>query len=177
MLVKLNKRNKGTAHYKPPFPVIRNFDDIDREAPANQQIENLIWIPALLVSRFLYQFPFLRNEADEMFSVGLEVVVDEVHKEGVPGDRIGAVIHTNACAAIEAYCNNINSVVKVSTRTRYKNLQRMKETPHHIRLTAQAVTEDDETELIIKDAAEFLGIDLKNMGLKDKRKLAEVLEL
>lgn len=177
MLVKLNKANKGTAHYKPPFPVTRHFEDIDRDAPENEQIENLIWIPALLVSRFLHQFPFLRNEADEMFSVGVEVVVDEVYKDGTPGDKIGAVIHTNACAAIEAYCNNINSVVKVSTRTRYKNLQKMKETPSNVRLTAQAVTSDDDTELIVRDAAEFLGIDLQNMTLKEKRKLAEVLEL
>src|SRR6056297_2980615 len=120
MLVKLNKLNKGSAHYNPPFPVVRHFDDIDRNAPADQQIENLVWIPALLVSRFLYQFPYLQNEADEMFSVGLTVVVEEVNKKGLPGDRIGAIIHTNACAAIEDYCNGITAVVKFSTRTRYK---------------------------------------------------------
>lgn len=177
MLVKLNKLNKGSAYYDPPFPVVRHFDDIDRSAPVDQQIENLVWIPALLVSRFLYQFPRLHSEADELFSVGLEVVVEEVNKRGNPGDKIGGIIHTNACAAMESYCNNINSIVKVSTRTRYKNREKSKPNPSHIRLTSDRSSYDDNTELILRDAAESLGIDLERMTLKEKRKLAEVLEL
>lgn len=177
MLVKLNKLNKNSASYVPPFPVVRHFDDIDREAPTDQQIMNLVWIPALLVSRFLYQFPYLNSEADELFSVGLEVVVKEVNKEGIPGDKIGAIIHTNACAAIEEYCNNLDSVIRISTRTRYKNLERAKRTPASSKLKSDRFTTDDDTELILRDAAEFCGIDLENMTLKEKRKLAEVLEL
>ena len=175
MLVKLNKNNKGKASYEPPIPVVRNFDDIDRSAPPDEQIEGLLWIVAVLVCRFLHQFPFLYREGDELFSVGMIVVVDSVHNTDTPGDKIGSHIHTNACSAMEAYCNNLDSVVNMTTRTRYRYKERGKEIPTDIRLTAEAVVEDDHTEIIVRDAAKTLGIDLENATLHEKRRLHEFL--
>lgn len=177
MLVKLNKLNRGVAFYNPPIPVVRNFDDIDRKAPANDQIDALLWIPALLVCRFLHQFPFLKNEADELFSIGMMTVVDLVHNSDHPGHKIGAIVHTDSCAAMEAYCNNLNSVVNVHTRTRYRNRKAGKQTPESVKLTHQATVEDDLSELLVRDAAEFLGIDLEKATLNDKRRIARTLGL
>lgn len=177
MLVKLNKLNRGVAFYDPPIEVVRNFDDIDRDAPADEQIESLLWIPALLVCRFLHQFPFLKNEADELFSIGMLTVVDTVNNSDHPGHKIGAIIHTLACADMEAYCNNLNSVVNIHTRTRYRNRMAGKDTPESVRLTHQATVEDDQSELIVSDAAEFLGIDLDRASLAEKRTIARTLGL
>lgn len=177
MLVKLNRRNNGMAYYDPPFPVTRTFGEVDRDSNPNDQIEALLWIPAVLVCRFLNQFPFLKKEADELFSIGTLVVVDLVNNSDYPGDKIGGVINVTACEAMESYCNSLNSLMKVSRDTLYRNHRNGKRNPTNIRLTSQAVTTDDDTELLVKDAAKYLGIDLERMTLKEKRKLAEVLEL
>lgn len=179
MLVKLSKLNRGMAHYEPPIPVVRNFEDVDRDAPVDEQIDALLWIPAVLVCRFLYQFPFVKSEADELFSIGLFIVVDTVNNTKHPGHKIGAIIHTNCVAAMERYCNDLNSAVSVSTFTRYKNRNANKETPKSVKLTNATMlrTEDDDAEFIVQDAANYLGIDLETASLKERRLLARTLGL
>lgn len=179
MLVKLNSRNRGMAHYEPPIPVVRHFDDVDRSAPDDEQIDSLLWVAAVMVCRFLHQFPVLAKEADELFSIGMFVIVDTVKNEDHPGHLIGAVVNKKCMAAMEQYANSLNSIVSVSTKTRYNNLNANKETPDSVRLTNGTTTrvEDDDTSLIVEDAAEFLGIDLEKASLSERRKLARTLGL
>lgn len=176
MLIRLNKRNHRRVKYKPPFEVIRCFDDVDRDAPGEEQIEALLWIPWMLVCRFIAQFPTLRSEADALFSEGYMVVVDKVMNTKYPSEKIGAVINVAACKAMEDYANRLNSVVYVSHDTQYNNLKKGKQTPHHVKLVSDLTTEDDHAELLVRDAAELLGVDVDNMTLKEKRRIQEVLE-
>ena len=136
-------------------------------------------MPALLVCRFLYQFPVLHSERDELFSIGLLTLVDIVkNRPNIPGSRVGAYVHTNACAAMEAYCNDLGSAILIHTRTRYRYKQQGKETPESVKLTAEAeVRDDDSTELIVADACHALGINLETATLNQKRQLARTLGL
>lgn len=178
MLIRLNKLNRGMAFYEPPIEVVRNFDDIDRSAHPDQQIEALLWIPAALVCRFLHQFPYLTNEADELFSIGVLVVIETVKNTKVSGEKIGAHVHVKACAEMEAYGNNLNSVIKVATRTRYRRRNKNKHTPSTVRLASEmALVEDNETEFVLRDAAEFLGINLETATQAERERLAHTLGL
>jgi hypothetical protein len=182
MLLKLNKHNKTVRNYTPPYDVVRNFDDIDVKAPESEQVEGLLWIPAVLVGRFLGQFKFLVNEADEMFSVGVMRVVEIVAKRKHAGDKIGAVCNRQCIREIENYINNLDGIVKVSTSTRYNNLNDGKHTPCHfgmafIKHTMKGITVDDHTEFYLNDAAEAYDLDLTNLTVSEKRKLADAMNL
>lgn len=174
MLIRLNKKIQGMVKYNPPIPVEVNTEISDSMSD-DERITALLWIPSMLVCRFLYQFPFLKTEADELFSIGLFVVVDTVKNSPIEADKIGAHININCCSAIEEYCNNLNSVVSVKTRTRYRNKKDGKETPRSIRLTHEAKSVDDNTELLIKDVCEHLGVDVKTMSNAVKRQIVEIL--
>jgi hypothetical protein len=175
-MIRLNPKVKTVRHFEPPFPVTRHFDPVDTSAPLNEQIESLLWIPATLVSRYLGQFPYLENEAEEMFSVGYEQVMAIVHKGGHSGDKIGAVCNVQCRYHIEAYCNGLNSVVKVCTKTRYNNRNFGKPTPSHKKLVAgRHRHDDDHTELLLRDAAQTLQLDLDNLSLRQKRLLWDIL--
>jgi len=175
MMIKLNRRDRSCLHYDPPIPVTRCFDDIDTDAPTDVQIEQLLWVPAVLVARFHGQFPTLHSELDELFSVGMLTVCEVVNAGKHDGDKIGGVIHVACVRAMEDYCNNLNSIVKVSTTTRYTNHKRGIETPSHKRMVMDHSSVDDQTELMIRDAAEALGLDTENMDAKQKRRLFEAL--
>lgn len=173
-MIKLNPSVRGVCHYEPPVPVVPHFEDIDVSAPIDEQIENLLWIPASLVCRFLYQFPHLGNEADELFSIGLQKVVESVTSGKYAGEKIGSVVTVKCRRAMEDYANNLTSVVKIGTTTRYENYRNGIDMP-----SCQALSEtstpnavNDTTAIVIEEAAEHLGIDLENMTLSEKRKLA-----
>jgi len=174
MLIKLKKGGK-VAEYNPPVEVVRHFDDIDTESPATDQIEKLLWIPASIVARFLGQFPFLRNETDELFSIGCTIVAKTVSESKFSGDKIGAVCNVRCIRAMEDYVNGINSMVKVCTTTRYENLKNGIETPVHTSLTSCMGVEDDHTEVMVRDVCERLGYDRDNLTLKQKRRVWEEL--
>lgn len=181
MLIKLNALNRRVFHYDPPYAVTRNFDDIDIAAPHKEQVEGLLWIPAVLVSRFLGQFPTLRHEADEMFSVGVLRVCEIVAKGGKAGHEIGAVCNLQCRREIENYVNNLDSVVTISTSTRYNNLNSGKHTPSHQGMAFVKhwlATEDDHTEFYIEDAAEALDLKdpvMSKLTMKQRRKLVDVM--
>lgn len=175
MMIKLNPKNKTCFHFEPPFEITRHFDDVDTDAPANEQIEQLLWIPAVLVSRFHGQFPTLYSELDELFSVGMLTVCEIVNERKHSASKLGGVIHVSCVRAMEDYCNSLNSVVKVGTTTRYLNHQRGIETPSHQRMSSEHATYDDQTELHIRDACEALGVELSGLNTKQKRKLYEAL--
>jgi hypothetical protein len=178
MMIKLNPKIKSCLHYDPPIAVTRHFEDVNTDDSAETQIEQLSWIPALLVSRFLGQFPFLHAEADELFSIGICKVVMIVADRAHAGDKIGAVVNVQCRRAMEDYANSLNTIVAVGTTTRYKNLNRGVDTPHHSRLDSESpklVTVDDLTETYVADAAHALGIDVARMTLRDKRKMMAVL--
>jgi len=179
MMIKLNPKIKSCLHYDPPIEVTRHFEDVDTDANAETQIEQLAWIPALLVSRFLGQFPFLQSEADELFSIGICKVVMIVAERKHTGNKIGAVVNVQCRRAMEDHANSLNSIVAVGTTTRYINLGKGVETPSHKRLDSESpklVTHDDHTELYIRDAARALDIDIETMTLRDRRKLKEALQ-
>jgi hypothetical protein len=179
MMIKLNPKIKSCLHYDPPIPVTRHFEDVDVDADAETQIQQLTWIPALLVSRFLGQFPFLQSEADELFSIGICKVVMIVAERKYKGNKIGAVVNVQCRRAMEDHANALNTIVAVGTTTRYINLGKGVETPSHCRLDTdnpKMVTNDDHTELYILDAAHSLGIDIETMTLRDRRKLKEALQ-
>ena len=175
MIIRLNRKSHACLHYMPPIPVTRYFDDVDTDAPANQQIEQLLWIPALLVARFHGQFPILHSELDELFSIGLLTVCEVVNGGGHSGSKIGGVIHVACVRAMEDYANDLNSIVKVGTTTRYKNHKRGIETPVHGRLTVDQAVSADMTEIMIRDAAESIGLRIGDLDAKQKRRLYEAL--
>lgn len=181
MLIRLNALNRRVRHYDPPYTVSRNFDDIDTNAPQQEQVEGLLWIPAMLVSRFLGQFPTLRPEGDEMFSIGVMRVVEIVAKGQHAGDKIGAVCNMQCRRCMEDYVNNLDSVVSVCTSTRYNNLNSGKHTPSHQGMAFVKhwlSTEDDHTEFYLEDAAEVLELDIMNLPkltIKQKRKMIDVM--
>ena len=185
MLFKLNKSNPGVYSYDPPIEIPKlpegadPYGGIDRNKPDDDQINALLWVPALLVCRFLFQFPVLHCERDELFSIGLFTLVDTVkNRPDIPGDKIGAYVHTNACAAMEAYCNDLGEAIPVNTRTRYRHKQRGKELPESVRLTAEAeVRDDDHTEYLLAEACRVNGIRLETATLNEKRQLARTLGL
>lgn len=177
MLIRLNKSNPKLAHYDPPFPIKQTFGPVDRKAPVDQQIEAMLWIPAVLVCQFLHQFPFLEPEADELFSIGVEVVVDKANNSKASASVIGSHVFEKARVKIEEYANSLNSIAGPSTRTMYKNLETGKHTPHHVRLTSDTETSDSEAELLVRDAAEYLGIDLETATLAQRRTIADTLGL
>ncbi|MCP4896278.1 MAG: hypothetical protein GY906_04820 [bacterium] len=175
MLVKLNRSNLSCARYTPPVPVTQNFEDIDTSLPNAEQSDLLLWIPALLVSRFLAQFPFLKNESDELFSIGTLTVLETVDSGKYGGDKIGAICNVKCCRAMEDYINGLNSVVKVCTTTRYENLKKGIETPVHHPLCSNVGTEDDHSEIEVRDACDVLGYDVESLTLRQKRRVWEML--
>lgn len=185
MLFKLNKNNPGVHSYTPPIPIpdvpegADPYGGIDRTKSEDEQITCLLWIPAYLVCRFLFQFPVLHCERDELFSAGLFTLVETVKTQpDIPGDKIGAYVHTNAIAAMEAYCNNLGEAVPVNTRTRYRHRKKNKELPESVRLTSDTeVREDDHTEQLLAEACEVAGINLETATLQEKRQLARTLGL
>ena len=176
MLIKLNPSNRRCNSYEPPIPVTRHFEDIDPDASYADKVDQLLWIPAIIVSRFSAQFPALHNELDELFSIGVVTVCEVVDSGKHTSSKIGAVVHVSCVRAMEDYANNINSLVKISTTTRYAHLRDAVETPRHQRM-AFDMTEsyDDQTELLVRDAAELLGFDITALTTKQKRRLWEVL--
>lgn len=179
-MIRLNARNHEVFRYVPPIQVEHFFGDIDVTADANHQVECLLWIPATLVARFRHQFPRLHCESDELFSIGVAKVVEVVNRFEFPGNKIGAVCNVQCRRAMEDYANGLNSVVKVCTTTQYENRKRGVTTPscstfnHH---TASGLAwEDDPTELIVRDAAASIGVDIDALTRTQKRKLAEVLK-
>ncbi len=177
MLVKLNEDVEKQAPYDPPVEVTRHFTDPNRDAPASEQIEFLMWIPAAMVSRFLFQFPFLRDEADELFSIGVEVVAEKVADQTLSGSIIGSHITTLCMYRMEEYANSLDSVVNTSTRTRYTNFHRGKETPRNSRLTHDTSIQPDNHEVILADAVRKFGKPLDEMNLTERRELARMLGL
>lgn len=171
-MIRLNPRNPQCCHYEPPVPVERHFGPPDPDRP----VESLLWIPAVLTSRFMAQYPRLRSEGDELFSAGVASVVETIHQDRWPLDKVGAVCQIRCRRAMEDYANSLTSVVKVCTTTRYENRKKGVRTPRSQRLVAPTSVGDDMTDLILRDAAEAVGVDLSDMSQKDRLRLWRVLQ-
>ena len=78
--------------------------------------------------------------------------------------------------AIEDHANGVYSAIKVCTTTRYENRKRGVATPTSSGITDWIATNDDHTELFVRDAADVLGLDLSTLSRADKKRLAEVLQ-
>lgn len=178
-LIKLSNYSRRVSYYRPPFEITRHFDDVDTDADPNTQIEQLLWIPAVLVGRFVGQWPCLESEADELFSIGVQTVVETVHRGAFSGEKIGAIVNVNCRYAMESYANNLGSALNISTTTRYVKRKEGKKCPRGFSLGAATknLTESDSmVELEVKDACEMLGYNRSNLSTKQKRRLWEVLK-
>ena len=175
MMVKLNMRNHTCRHYDAPFEIQRNFDDPSDNMTNEEVVNHLLWIPALVTARFLGQFQFLKSEADELFAIGCLKLTEIVSSGKYPMNRIGAVVNVAVVRACEDYCNNINSIVKVCTTTRYENRKRGVATPSHQRMTHDMETSDDYTALIVEDACFALGLDFDALTRKQRQQVWEKL--
>lgn len=174
-MIKLRQYDQTKVYFEPPIPVEPFFGDIDVSWPYDRQIECLLWIPAALVSKFIGQYPFLQSEDEELFSVGVEKVVEIVTSEKYDSGDIGAVCTVACRRSMEEYGNRLNRIVRVSTSLLYKNRRLGKKTPKSVSYTSGLTSRDDRTETYMKDAAETLGIDLNNMSRRDKNELKRVL--
>jgi len=175
MLIKLNKNSPKVGRFIPPFAIPQTFEDHNPEDTIDDQIVGLLWIPATIVARFLGQFPFLENEQEELFSIGLLTVTKVVNSGKHKSNLVGAVCHVSCVRAMEDYCNNLDSVVLIATSTRYLKRNARKEVPSHCALPDTLCVTDDHLELEIRDAAEVLGYDIDSLTLKQKRKLYRLL--
>ncbi len=177
MIVRL-RDVKGNAPYIPPFPVTMPTEEpIDRSLPLDDQIMALTWIPAILVSRFLYQYPNLDSEADELFSVGIEVVVDMVNRDDVDGDDLIAWTVVNARRTMEVYASGLDSVVKVCQSTRYNRAKQGRKVPSSGELTEHGGAGTDDTERIIELACQALDLDIRSASFADRKQIADYLGL
>lgn len=177
-MIKLKTHNTECAIWNPPIPVEKHFGPVDITADQETQIKQLSWIPALLVCRFLGQFPHLWPEADEMFSIAMLKVVETVASNDgeFDGDKIGSVCNVRGRRAIEDHANGVYSAIKICTTTRYENRKKGIQTPVSGGVSEWISHEDDHTELIVKDAANALGFDLENMTRSERKALAEALK-
>lgn len=175
-MIRLKLHNTECALYDPPFPIERHFGTVDTDADQETQIKQLSWIPALLVCRYLAQFPHLWPEADEMFSIAMLKVIETIEESRFDGSKIGSVCNVRGRRAIEDYANGLYSAIKICTTTRYENKKKGIVTPRSSMISDRMNQYDDQTELLVTDAAAALGIDLSSMSRADKRALAEALK-
>ena len=176
MMIKLNSRNHTCRHYDAPFDIQRNFDDPCETMNVDEVVMHLMWIPALVTARFLGQFNFLKSEADEIFAIGCLKLTEVVASGRHPMNKIGAVVNVAVVRAVEDYCNNLNSIVKVCTTTRYENRKRGISTPSHQRMSHDMETCDDYTALIVEDACLALKLDFAKLTRKQRQQIWEILQ-
>jgi len=171
MLIMFNPHIKQSAYFKPPVPVTLNFDGIDRTASKDDQVTDLLWIPAFLVARFLYQFPALRPESDELFSEGVLAVVEVVNDESVSTEDIERKCAMFCSHRMQQYARALYLPVSVSGPTQYSKRRSGDKIPKGTSSPVEATIEDDHSELLIRDALESYGFDLDNLTTKQRRKL------
>ena len=176
MMIKLNRRNHTYRHYKAPFEILRTFDDPSEDMSSDEVVTHLLWIPALVTARFLGQFQFLKSEADELFAIGCLKLTEIAASGKYPMSRIGAVANVAIVRACEDYCNNLNSLVKVCTTTRYENRKRGVATPSHQRMSNDMETSDDYTALIVEDACLALDLEFDSLTRKQRQQIWEKLQ-
>ena len=180
MLVRLKFWVTKSISYDPPIPVSRNFQEHDPNQSKQDQVTGLLWIPAFLVSRVIYQFPYLKSEADELFSIGLLKLVELVDEAAVSGEQMDSKAMSVCLYWMEHYCNNLNSPMSIGTTTRYRNLRGGDPVPKRIAMTPglnEPGAVSDMTEIIVSDAVKALGIDLSIAPLSEKRAIAKSLGL
>lgn len=165
-------RGKARWGYDPPIEVKRHRGPLSDDQ--DQRIEQLLWIPASLVSRLCGQYPRLRSEADELFSVGVQAIVETVREDRHPAEKIGRVCHGKARRAMENYANGVDTVIKVSNSTRWKRFREGQPIPKSQGEPQPTATYDDLTDVVIRDACQPLGYtDLSKLNARQKRRLKE----
>jgi len=171
-LYRLNPADRRRISYCPPIPVEPFFGVITPETPLDEKLNSVLWIPAYLVSRIVGQFRNLENEADEMFSIGvqlaLEILSDEKYHDRY--DIINGIVYVQCQKAMETWANGIQSVVKLGNTTRYRNWRKGVKSPKSIAI-GRPVADDnhDVLEMEIRDVIDSLGFDPNNMTPAQKR--------
>jgi len=129
MIIRLRTHVRGSKFYDPPVKTDLFYSDEEfalaiAQGRVPQAIESNIPFVTFLVSRFLFQFPWLENEADELFSIGIieyaQVIRDH---EKYNGKSLRAVSMVKAQRKIEEYASGIGCLISCSLTTRYKNVK------------------------------------------------------
>lgn len=167
-MYRLNLHDSRRFPYRPPIDLPQDARGLDASMPFEELVIRSLWISSNLVSILVGQFPQFVSEADELFSIGCEVITATLAEEGFPLTEIGAVCQTRCRVAMEDHLNQISSMVSVSRSQRYRNRRSGRHTPRHI-FSSQGVTEDSHAEIEIRDAAEVSGLDLDNLTPSERR--------
>lgn len=129
MIIRLRTHVRGSKFYDPPVKTDLFYSDEEFELAIAedripQAIESNIPFVTFLVSRFLFQFPWLEAESDEMFSIGIieyaQVIQD---RQKYKGKSLRAVSMVKAQRKIEEYTSSIGCLISCSLTTRYKNVK------------------------------------------------------
>jgi hypothetical protein len=132
LIVRLRNHIRGSKFYEPPVSTnIRMEDDeFDRaleEGRISDAIESNIPFVTFLVSRFLFQFPWLDSEADELFSIGIvEYATVVQNRSKYKGKSLRAVSMVKSQRKMEEYASGLKSMISCSLTTRYKNAKQGK---------------------------------------------------
>lgn len=175
MLIRFNPRLRGAVSYAPPIPVTPNFSGPEPGAPSHQQINDLLWIPAFLVGKFIYQYPSFHAEGDELFSLGVEAVVELVHDEKPHPKGLVQRVFNLCVSRFNSYGSQVGSVIGISRPSQYRCTVSGRGFPKSITHPTEACIEDDHSELLIRDAAVHLGYDLDNLTKKQAERLLQEL--
>ena len=160
--------------YTPPIPVSRHRGPLSEDP--SERVLQLLWIPATLVSRLCGQYPFLRPEADELFSIGVLAITETVNDQKHAGARLGAVCHGKARRAMESYANNLGTVVKIANSTRWKRYAEGRPLPRTCSPRHPLATQDDLTDVLIRDASVPLGYtEVSGLSARQRNRLRDSL--
>lgn len=174
-MIKLNKYNLQAAHYEPPFAIRKDKAKVEASDTSQQIVEKLLWVPAALVARFVHQFPNLYSEADELFAEGVSTLSILAHREDLTAEQKSTFAYRRCLRAMENYANGTESVIAVSVETRYRWRKSGRQVPKSVPIDDAGLM-DDHTDILLRDAAEHLGVDLNNMSEKDQRALERLLK-
>jgi hypothetical protein len=172
MLIMFNPHVKKSAHFAPPVPI--TFSKTDRTASQADQVTSLLWIPAFLVGRFLYQFPALGPESEELFSEGVLAVAEVVANEQVGQDDIERKVMMFCTHRMQQYARGLYQPMSISGDTQYAKRRTGRRVPKLVTGAESSYTTDDHTSLLLRDALDAYGIDLETATAKQRRKLGRL---
>jgi hypothetical protein len=139
-MIRLKSHVKGCVDYKPPFPCVVTMNDAAFQAALdsgdlNAAIESAYPYASYLTSRYLYQFRWVTNESDEIFSTAILSMVETIHDhKKYEGKNLVPIMLVKAQRKVEEYLNKLHCVVDYSLTTMYLNLKRGRANPVSVEL-------------------------------------------
>jgi len=111
------------------------FQDCLDRGDLNAAIESAYPYASYLTSRYIYQFRWVSNESDEIFSTALLSMVETIHgHKKYEGKKLPPIMLVKAQRRVEEYLNKLHCVVDYSLTTMYLNLKRGRANPVSVEL-------------------------------------------